>query len=52
MWDYNVGLVRITALFKSLKHSKVSRLPGMHVNVLNVSVDDASKSHDSKSSSP
>ena len=23
MWDYNVGLVRITALFKSLKHPKV-----------------------------
>ena len=27
MWDYNVGLVRITALFKSLKHSKVSTFP-------------------------
>ena len=24
MWDYNIGLVRITALFKALKHSKVS----------------------------
>ena len=23
MWDYNVGLVRITSFFKSLKHSKV-----------------------------
>lgn len=23
MWDYNVGLVRVTALFKSLKHTKV-----------------------------
>ena len=23
MWDYNVGLVRITAFFKSLKHTKV-----------------------------
>lgn len=24
MWDYNVGLVRITSLFKSLRHAKVS----------------------------
>lgn len=23
MWDYNVGLVRITSFFKSLGHSKV-----------------------------
>lgn len=23
MWDYNVGLVRVTSLFKSLKHPKV-----------------------------
>ena len=26
LWDYNVGLVRMTPFFKSLKHSKV----GMH----------------------
>lgn len=25
MWDYNIGLVRTTALFKSLNHAKVSR---------------------------
>ena len=24
MWDYNVGLVRITSLFKSLRHAKVN----------------------------
>ena len=23
MWDYNIGLVRVTALFKSLNHTKV-----------------------------
>jgi hypothetical protein len=27
MWDYQVGLVRITPFFKALKFSKVSRLP-------------------------
>ena len=26
MWDYNVGLVRITSFFKSLKHPKVANL--------------------------
>ena len=25
VWDYNVGLVRMTPFFKSLKHSKVDR---------------------------
>lgn len=27
MWDYNVGLVRVTSFFKSLKHSKVINPP-------------------------
>ena len=25
LWDYNVGLVRMTPFFKSLKHSKVGK---------------------------
>jgi hypothetical protein len=25
LWDYNIGLVKITPFFKSLGHSKVSR---------------------------
>ena len=27
MWDYNIGLVRITPFFKSLGHVKVDSLP-------------------------
>lgn len=27
MWDYQVGLVRITPFFKACKYTKVSRLP-------------------------
>lgn len=30
MWDYNVGLVRVTSFFKSLKHSKVCNSPMGH----------------------
>lgn len=33
-WDYNVGLVRITPFFKSLKYSKVSTLPSRLVRIL------------------
>lgn len=29
VWDYNVGLVRMTPLFKSLKYSKVCCCPSL-----------------------
>ncbi|KAL9098750.1 MAG: hypothetical protein Q9163_005643 [Psora crenata] len=32
MWDYNVGLVRITSFFKSLKHSKTMPAKVMNAN--------------------
>lgn len=49
MWDYNVGLVRITALFKSLKHSKVSSsLAVKLITILMIIIDYASQSHECK----
>lgn len=33
MWDYNVGLVRVTSFFKSLKHSKVCNSPMGHFHL-------------------
>ncbi|KAF2840028.1 DNA-binding domain of Mlu1-box binding protein MBP1 [Patellaria atrata CBS 101060] len=32
MWDYNIGLVRITPFFKSLKHSKTTPARSINVN--------------------
>lgn len=52
MWDYNVGLVRITALFKSLNHSKVNENRSVQVNVLTINVDNAGQSHGFQSWSP
>lgn len=31
MWDYNIGLVRMTHLFKSNGHSKVCHLPHLPI---------------------
>ena len=34
MWDYNIGLVRITPFFKCLKHTKVSTSLPLHSPIL------------------
>ena len=50
MWDYNVGLVRVTSLFKSLKHPKV-RLQCEPLSVFvtyTFHLDNASKGDDRK----
>lgn len=48
MWDYNVGLVRFTSFFKSLKHSKVFSvpLPFLLATANEMYLDNASKSHE------
>lgn len=36
MWDYNVGLVRMTPFFKSCKYSKVCRQVRLIASILTV----------------
>lgn len=33
LWDYNIGLVRTTPLFKCTGHSKVSRILGFKISL-------------------
>lgn len=47
MWDYNIGLVRVTALFKSLDYPKASELPissSQRLHLLTIHLDHAGKS--------
>jgi len=41
MWDYHIGLVRMTALFKACEHAKVDPLPKFVL--LTDRIDDSSK---------
>ena len=54
MWDYNVGFVRITAFFKSLKHTKVrnSLMGSAHAQAYTPHLDNAGQSDERKSRAP
>jgi hypothetical protein len=43
LWDYNIGLVRITPFFKSLKYPKVRLHPSMPDGLTNHNLDHASQ---------
>lgn len=44
MWDYNVGLVRMTPFFKCRGYGKASKRTSLHIHILTVNgIDNSGK---------